>query len=324
LFALYQPLPEKKNTYSGKGLLFFLYTYMQDYYEILGVSRQADVQTIKSAFKKLAFQYHPDRNPDNFQAEEKFKQINEAYQTLSDSYEKSLYDLKLSGLYSRNAIPTYAPDQPPPSETQRQQTYQRRPYRTQSRPYYAPKYTYSPAQVRRAYLLGMLVFFLLFGVSFIIYTFMNHKTSRIHYANAMAMAKDNKIYQALAELNVALSFDDEYADAYQKRGELQLLAGYNHKYVYSDFNKAILYSDDPTPEMYFLRGLCAYRTGKYIQAIEDCKRAYADKELQGAALFIQGASHKAMQDYSGACQDWNKAYSLGMETAGDSLQVFCQ
>lgn len=63
-----------------------------DYYEILGVSRDADSDTIKKAFRKLALKYHPDRNQGNKEAEQKFKEINEAYQCLSDDEKRSLYD----------------------------------------------------------------------------------------------------------------------------------------------------------------------------------------------------------------------------------------
>lgn len=63
-----------------------------DYYEALGVSRDADGHTIKSAYRKLALKYHPDRNPGDREAEEKFKQINEAYAVLSDAEKRSRYD----------------------------------------------------------------------------------------------------------------------------------------------------------------------------------------------------------------------------------------
>lgn len=64
----------------------------KDYYKILGVERNATEAEIKSAFRKLALQYHPDRNPGNKQAEEKFKEINEAYEVLSDKDKRARYD----------------------------------------------------------------------------------------------------------------------------------------------------------------------------------------------------------------------------------------
>jgi curved DNA-binding protein len=64
----------------------------KDYYKTLGVSRDADEQTIKKAFRKLAKQYHPDANPDNPTAEAKFKEINEAYEVLGDDEKRGQYD----------------------------------------------------------------------------------------------------------------------------------------------------------------------------------------------------------------------------------------
>lgn len=65
----------------------------KDYYAVLGVAASADSDEIKSAYRKLALKYHPDRNPGNNKAETQFKEINEAYQTLSDSSRKAVYDL---------------------------------------------------------------------------------------------------------------------------------------------------------------------------------------------------------------------------------------
>ncbi len=64
----------------------------KDYYEVLGISREATTIDIKTTYKKLAFEYHPDRNPDNTEAEERFKEINEAYQVLSDEGKRAQYD----------------------------------------------------------------------------------------------------------------------------------------------------------------------------------------------------------------------------------------
>ncbi len=71
----------------------------KDYYQILGVERSAGPEDIRKAYRKLAMQYHPDRNPGNKQAEDRFKEINEAYQVLSDPQKRARYD-QLGSAYS--------------------------------------------------------------------------------------------------------------------------------------------------------------------------------------------------------------------------------
>lgn len=64
----------------------------KDYYKTLGVDRKASTDDIRSAYRKLAMQYHPDKNPGDKKAEDKFKEINEAYQVLSDDSKRAKYD----------------------------------------------------------------------------------------------------------------------------------------------------------------------------------------------------------------------------------------
>ncbi len=64
----------------------------KDYYKILGVERNASEEEIKRAYRKLALKYHPDKNPDDKKAEERFKEINEAYDVLGDPTKRSKYD----------------------------------------------------------------------------------------------------------------------------------------------------------------------------------------------------------------------------------------
>src|SRR5260370_42439464 len=64
----------------------------RDYYEILGLQRGCEVGEVKKAYRRLAMEYHPDRNPGDHQAEERFKELAEAYQVLSDPEKRQLYD----------------------------------------------------------------------------------------------------------------------------------------------------------------------------------------------------------------------------------------
>ncbi len=64
----------------------------RDYYEVLGVDKSASEAEIKKGYRKMAMKYHPDQNKDNPEAEESFKEVNQAYEVLSDSTKKSRYD----------------------------------------------------------------------------------------------------------------------------------------------------------------------------------------------------------------------------------------
>src|SRR5213076_1645665 len=67
-------------------------TEKRDYYEVLGVERNAAGEEIKRAYRKLAVKFHPDKNPDDPQAEEKFKELGEAYDVLMDDEKRAAYD----------------------------------------------------------------------------------------------------------------------------------------------------------------------------------------------------------------------------------------
>ena len=96
---------------------------MSNYYEILGVSKNATADEIKKAYRTLAFKYHPDRNPGDAAAEEKFKQISAAYDVLGDEAKRRNYDL--GGYSSENAY----------SNSSTQQQYQRQYQYTYSNPF---------------------------------------------------------------------------------------------------------------------------------------------------------------------------------------------
>ncbi len=84
---------------------------IKDYYEILGISRDANPGEIKRVYRKLALEHHPDRNPGDPGAEEKFKALNEAYGVLGDPEKRRLYDQTLDGIGARDTRFTYSQEE---------------------------------------------------------------------------------------------------------------------------------------------------------------------------------------------------------------------
>src|SRR6202046_608960 len=75
----------------------------QDYYQTLGVAKEANADDIRKAYRKLARKHHPDLNPGDKAAEDRFKKVQEAYDVLSDPKKKQMYDQY--GFYSDNGMP---------------------------------------------------------------------------------------------------------------------------------------------------------------------------------------------------------------------------
>src|SRR2546423_13584382 len=75
----------------------------RDYYEVLGVERNAGEEDIKKAYRKLAVKFHPDKNPDDKGSEEQFKELGEAYEVLSDPQKRTLYDQYGHAAFDRRA-----------------------------------------------------------------------------------------------------------------------------------------------------------------------------------------------------------------------------
>ena len=80
----------------------------RDYYEVLGVNKDASESEIKKAYRKLAVKHHPDKNPEDSEAEEKFKEIGEAYEVLMDDQKRAAYDRYGHGAFSQGTGPSAA------------------------------------------------------------------------------------------------------------------------------------------------------------------------------------------------------------------------
>ncbi|MCS6832947.1 MAG: DnaJ domain-containing protein, partial [Flammeovirgaceae bacterium] len=143
---------------------------MESLYDILGISAEATQKEIKSAYKKLALLYHPDRNPHNKDAEEKFKAINNAYHILSDPLKKQQYDSLRKSFYFHHTQSHYYTYQT---------TYQPHHQQTTTEKQYRSSWTYTAEDRKRDEELArkwMLGFFLVVAaITFMVYGFLAWK-----------------------------------------------------------------------------------------------------------------------------------------------------
>jgi DnaJ-domain-containing protein 1 len=168
---------------------------MRDFYEVLGISRSASHHEIRTAYKRLAKQFHPDRNPGNKEAEENFKAVNEAYHTLCNPLKKAQYDLTLYGL-----LLTYNRERWNEEEKKRRyfhwQQRQQKEYRFDYRNYF------------KIQGLAFLVFLIIAGFSFaVIHT--------AHYYVRQQYLEKLKVQNELLHRANGLFSSERYDDAFQ-------------------------------------------------------------------------------------------------------------
>jgi curved DNA-binding protein CbpA len=294
-----------------------------NYYQILGVSSSANQHEIKAAFKKLAVSLHPDKNPGNAAlAEELFKQMNEAYQVLSNTEKRARYDLKLYYI-THPPIPQY-PEQSQESHTEYEYTaphynYQQQPY-AQRRARYAPSVTFEPRFVQKMYVLLGLLFTLIIIGSVYFVDYMNRWNAKEAYQEAL---DGGKSIAAMMKLSESIGYDKKFWPAYYLRGKLRLELMDDYRHAWYDFNAAILYTDAPTADMYFNRGLCSYQQNRYPDALADLDKAIQLDARSGPTYYLRSLTYLSLQDTTRACQNWREATRLGLSVPDEAMQIYC-
>lgn len=232
----------------------------ETYYQILGISVKASPEEVKSAYKRLAVTFHPDKNQGSKSHEERFKQISEAYQTLSDPKKRDLYDVKL--FYKTLTGSDRVPPDPDPSyrgvpktrrERENEEYRKRRSQREAYREYKGPpiRERVTPHSLALTLLvLGTLVMVLLwFG------DFMNHWTAKGHLSRG--------------DFATALEFDAEYGEAYFARYKSRKRLKVNPKILLFDLNQAIAFSDEPSSAMFVERAQVYFQMDSLQNTVRD-------------------------------------------------------
>ncbi|QCR24064.1 DnaJ domain-containing protein [Pontibacter sp. SGAir0037] len=273
----------------------------KNFYTILGVSQQASQQDIKQAYKKLAVQYHPDKNPGNLYAEEQFKLVNAAYQTLSDPTKRARYDLRLLYL------------------SEQQQVMQ------QQQPYYNPRYrqTRPPAPVSERYYrtmpkreerrfvrkdlyitLGFMAFMLIF--SLLLKATMDHITGEDKYKTALSYIADGKYSSAHSMLTETIHFKPKHAEAYRVRAGIEMDVYENYVAAVKDLNQVVSLEETAQAETYYMRGKCYLKLSQFRLAEQDLTQALSLDSTLFAAYLERGETRLFhLQQYNKAIADFN-------------------
>jgi tetratricopeptide (TPR) repeat protein len=273
---------------------------LADYYEILGVSQSADSTQIRTAYKKMAMRWHPDRNPNNPQAEEMFKAINEAYHVLSDPLKKSRYD---SRFYSQ----TVSNDEEHWREMQRQQYERRQQARKwqQERP--AKRYVFD-AHYFKIQGLALLVFLVMAGICFTIIQTANYvidsKYEKIRVHNRQLVMEVNSLFGAgkieEAAARISALYEKEPLDfqfIHARDSLVNALRNHAEKnFIAQKFDQSLRYlkclRKYETPartETLRKIGVCEYNLGSYEDALRTFKQLHTQQPWNLDLIYMIGS-----------------------------------
>jgi curved DNA-binding protein CbpA len=301
---------------------------MKDYYQILEITSQADKQAIRSAYKRLAFMYHPDKNPDNPVAEEKFKLINEAYQVLSDDEKKEIYDLQFR-LYN---LKSYQQINPPNTAFQRRNAayYHERHY---NRPRYIREEQLSKIEKIKAW--GIATIIILFFGSFIgiLGNWQIRKTANERLEEGILLMDEGDWEKADSRFNEVLNLQKNHTGAYLQKALLYADKYHLPKHACYFLDKSIELSEKPSAFMIMKRGICLYKLKDFGAAFTDFARVIDDVDVTDNESFLKTQSHfylglslhkqDAQLHREQICKEWKIAAQHGLKEAADSLQSFC-
>jgi curved DNA-binding protein CbpA len=295
---------------------------MADFYEVLGLSKDADSTAVRIAYKRLAMRYHPDRNPDNPQAEEFFKIINEAYHVLSDPLKKARYDARINSF-----------DTTTPTKEELWREAQRRRY-AQWRQAEEKRYTFD-ASYFKIQGLAFLTFLILSGICFgIIHTasyFIELKREEARQQKRMLVMEVNtlfnsgKIEEAINQITAL--HKSEPLDFIFSNARDSLVEALRHKatgeFAERKFNEALpllrhLKSFEFPPRSETLRkiSICEYNLGLHHDALQSLKQLLSQQPWNVEVIYqIATINQQYLQNYNEALQ----YYTLGKKLFKENL-----
>ncbi|MEQ9423926.1 MAG: DnaJ domain-containing protein [Cyclobacteriaceae bacterium] len=266
---------------------------MVNYYHILGIHENASDAEIKAAFKQKALQHHPDKNPGDRQSEEIFKEINEAHQTLSNSYERARYDLKLK--FGEQSVEY--PTSPPPQ------------YRPQPRPYRRPRYTGRPIDHKTNDKATAWAFGISLAVATLVMAGIQVFDMYQAYQKDILLGERRKVY------NQARNY-------YTTGNVMMSLTMLDQLGTYHEEEKDIRNFEEDVLANLLQSGTGKFYRGQYENALEDLTifESYTPNTRLSFQLLIAECFMKA-GNYAEAISRYNKIIILGNETIDNYLKL---
>ena len=287
---------------------------MVDLYKILGIPSSASSSQIKSAFKKLAVKYHPDKNQGNTAAEDKFKEINTAYQILSDPIKKSEYDRRKQSGHQAHTN-SYQQPHEQPTGRQRDKYYQRKNGNYQA----PPNYTYTPKPPAKPPMNGWEVAGWLGGgitlmTCFILglaYFLGNYEAEQKLEEAKHEYYVNRNASKALKLISESLNRNDEYGEAYKYNAIILSAHNTTPTHVLYNFNQAVEHLDEADAEVLFGRAEVLIKLKRFDDAKKDLDAGLKLSPSNQHALLQKGDIElKQEQAYDLAIQTFDKVLAI--------------
>lgn len=251
---------------------------MKNHYTTLGIPELASPEEAKVAFKRLAVEFHPDKNPNNPFAEDIFKEINEAYQVLSNPITKERYDTTLRFAYSYS----YYVNQRPAEATQNFERY----YKSQQE------------DSKYANLYGTLLSIAFVAYMTLVVNSIYNFLSRIHYYQALQSIEMKDYKDAMDELSYAIAYDNSFSTAYYLRAKLYSEQFRLPDVALKDYTSAIENTSVQESYFYLERGIAYGKINEKKGAITDFLTALElSKYEQKTAQEIAEEYYNRLKEY---------------------------
>ena len=290
-------------------------------YDILGINSSATNEDIKTAYKKLAKKYHPDKNAGSTWHEEQFKSINQAYQILSDPSKRKHYDIikEYEAFQRSNPRPNPAPKKTPDTVRKTTHTNRTEPPRNsnnQRQPDSTKKKFQITIPETKINILVISYYVVLIGFGIFIMEFSKYKKIKEQYALAARYEKIGDYTNAEKVYNNIISIDEELPEAYERRAMVKMhLKGF----ILEDLSKAIKYSSSPSDSLFFKRAKCYYQLNDYTSAILDLDNILLNEEstIDSAYLYKANCNYH-LNNFEGCIPDYT-TYIASHPTSGESF-----